>query len=78
MKRNCDICEKQYNVKPSDLKRGWGLCCSKKCSAIKREHAKGNFGIKNILENNRRQLWKTENENDLYEDEPYMGLCDLT
>lgn len=40
MKRCCDICGNEYNVKPSDLKRGWGLTCSKSCAAIKRENDK--------------------------------------
>lgn len=40
MKRNCDICGNEYNVKKSDLQRGWGLTCSKSCAAIKRENDK--------------------------------------
>ena len=30
--RNCDCCGKEYNVRPIDLQRGWGKCCSKSCS----------------------------------------------
>ena len=33
VERNCDICGKLYTPDPRNLKRGWGLCCSKVCSA---------------------------------------------
>jgi hypothetical protein len=29
--RNCDICGKEYNVKPSELAKGWGRTCSFGC-----------------------------------------------
>ncbi len=38
--RRCDACPTRYNAKKSDLKRGWGLTCSKSCAAIKRERKK--------------------------------------
>ena len=28
----CCICNKEFNVKPSRIKRGWGKCCSLKCN----------------------------------------------
>jgi len=37
MKRKCDHCGKEYNADPRNVKRGWGLCCSKSCAAYKRE-----------------------------------------
>lgn len=36
-KRKCDVCCKGYLADNRNLKRGWGLCCSKSCSAKKRE-----------------------------------------
>lgn len=30
-------CGNTYYAKPSDLLRGWGLSCSKRCSALRRE-----------------------------------------
>ncbi|MDR1556210.1 MAG: hypothetical protein LBS88_04160 [Tannerellaceae bacterium] len=37
MKRKCDWCGKLYTADTRNTKRGWGLCCSKKCAASKRE-----------------------------------------
>lgn len=31
------FCGKKYEPRVSDLKRGWGLTCSKQCAAIRRE-----------------------------------------
>lgn len=31
-------CGKEYIAKAADLKRGWGLSCSKRCSAIRRKY----------------------------------------
>lgn len=36
MKRLCDNCGIEYNVRKADLDRGWGLTCSKSCAAKKR------------------------------------------
>jgi hypothetical protein len=30
-------CNAEYDARQADLKRGWGLSCSKRCSAIRRE-----------------------------------------
>lgn len=30
-------CKAEYTAREADLKRGWGLSCSKRCSAIRRE-----------------------------------------
>lgn len=40
MLRDCDVCGIEYNVRPADLKRGWGLCCSIKCKEIKKSKEK--------------------------------------
>ena len=37
IKRKCDFCNKEYMADTRNLKRGWGLCCSKSCAAKKRE-----------------------------------------
>ena len=37
MRRKCDHCGKVYHADPRNIKRGWGLCCSKSCAAKKRE-----------------------------------------
>jgi len=37
VKRNCDYCRDSYEADKRNLKRGWGLCCSKRCAALKRE-----------------------------------------
>lgn len=41
MKRKCDHCKKEYEADMRNLKRGWGLCCSKSCAAKKREIKNG-------------------------------------
>ena len=38
-KRKCDNCGEEYMADNRNLKRGWGLCCSKRCAAKKREKA---------------------------------------
>ena len=58
MKRVCDNCGKEYDADERNLKRGWGLCCSKSCAASKREKSKPNYDIKRVERNNiRRMLW---------------------
>ena len=42
-KRKCDNCGKEYMADNRNLKRGWGLCCSKKCAAKKREKSRPNY-----------------------------------
>lgn len=61
--RLCDECDKAYYAKKSDLKRGWGLCCSKSCSAKKREKSKPNYDPKRVERNNlRREHWGLKDE----------------
>ena len=33
-KRFCPVCGKEFHPRVSDVKRGWGKFCSKKCKAI--------------------------------------------
>ena len=40
MERECDVCKKTYNADSRNLKRGWGLCCSKSCAAKKKRDTK--------------------------------------
>ena len=42
IERKCNVCGNTYKVDNRNLKRGWGLCCSKSCAAIKREREKEN------------------------------------
>jgi hypothetical protein len=43
MTRNCNFCNRPYKADPRNLKRGWGLCCSKSCAASLREQPKINM-----------------------------------
>jgi len=52
MKRNCDNCGKEYNADERNLKRGWGLCCSKSCAASKREKSRPDYNPKTVAANN--------------------------
>lgn len=85
MKRKCDVCGKEYNADERNIKRGWGLCCSKSCAAKKREKRKPSYNAERVKENNiRRARW-----NDNYEerqsyfldydgaDNDQWGDCDL-
>ena len=52
MIRDCDNCSVQYKADNRNIKRGWGLCCSKKCAAEKREKSKKGYNINNVIKNN--------------------------
>jgi hypothetical protein len=52
MKRNCDYCGKDYIADKRNLKRGWGLTCSKSCAAHKREGSKPNYNQSRVIMNN--------------------------
>ena len=45
MKRKCDNCGKEYEADERNIKRGWGLTCSKSCAASKREKSKPNYNM---------------------------------
>jgi hypothetical protein len=69
IKRNCDNCGVEYNADERNLKRGWGLCCSKSCAAKKRETSKEGYDAERVARNNiRRATW---NENGI--DTNYYG-----
>lgn len=51
-KRKCDICGKEYMADNRNLKRGWGLCCSKKCAAKKRERSRPDYDSEKVRYNN--------------------------
>lgn len=85
MERKCDVCGKEYNADERNIKRGWGLCCSKSCAAKKREKSKPSYNAERVKQNNiRRARW-----NDNYEerqsffldydgaDNDQWGDCDL-
>lgn len=52
MKRKCDVCKKTYEADERNIKRGWGLCCSKSCAATKREMAKPGYNPATVAYNN--------------------------
>lgn len=58
IKRNCDNCGSEYMADERNLKRGWGLCCSKSCAATKREKSKPGYDPERVERNNlRREMW---------------------
>lgn len=63
-KRNCDFCGREYKADNRNLKRGWGLCCNKKCAAKLRERNKPTWNAKTVKKNNE----KRENWNNIYVD----------
>lgn len=54
-KRKCDLCNKPYLADDRNLKRGWGLCCSKSCSAKKRERLKPSYNPERVAYNNKKR-----------------------
>ena len=56
MKRNCDNCAIEYIADMRNVKRGWGLCCSKSCAASKREKSKPGYNPERVKRNNARRL----------------------
>lgn len=60
IKRSCDLCKKEYLADERNLKRGWGLCCSKSCAARKREQSKPSYNPDRVeLNNMRREGWNS-------------------
>ena len=69
-KRDCDNCGKEYLADNRNLKRGWGLCCSKSCAASKREKSKPNYNPIRVKENNeRRATWNDKEQSAFYDDD---------
>lgn len=72
--RACDNCKKAYYADNRNLKRGWGMCCSKKCAAVKREKKKPGYNPQRVAENNyRRCHWNFGYDR---QDDSYGGLDD--
>ena len=68
--RCCNNCGKPYNADNRNLKRGWGLACSKKCAASLREKAKPAYNPITVAENNlRRANWNSNYRDDYNFDE---------
>lgn len=58
IERKCDNCGTAYKADTRNLKRGWGLCCSKSCAAKKREMSKPGYDPEKVKRNNvRRANW---------------------
>ncbi len=58
MERNCDNCGEKYTADDRNVKRGWGLTCSKSCAASKREKSKKSYSPAKVAKNNlRRSNW---------------------
>lgn len=55
MKRKCDNCGKEYDADMRNIKRGWGLCCSKSCAAKKREKGKPSYNPERVAYNNAKR-----------------------
>lgn len=55
--RNCDNCGVEYKADNRNLKRGWGLCCSKSCAAEKREKSKPGYDPERVAKNNVRRIF---------------------
>lgn len=77
MIRNCDNCGHQYKADERNIKRGWGLCCSKSCAAKKREKSKPGYNSERVKFNNTRRI--TWNDNILdkrYGDKAFIDKID--
>lgn len=58
-KRKCDNCSREYMADERNLKRGWGLTCSKSCAAYKREKSKKSYNAETVEANNiKRKNWR--------------------
>lgn len=66
IKRKCDNCGKEYMADERNLKRGWGLCCSKSCAAKKREKNKPTYNKERVEANNIRRANWVENSKDYW------------
>jgi len=59
MIRKCDNCGKLYDADSRNLKRGWGLCCSKSCAASKREKSKPGYNRETVTRNNIKRVTRS-------------------
>lgn len=61
IRRKCDHCHREYEADMRNIKRGWGLCCSKSCAAAKREQSKEGYDKNRVEANNiRRKNWNSK------------------
>ena len=68
IKRNCNNCGKEYKADTRNLKRGWGLCCSKSCAAKLREKSKPGYDPAIVRANNiKRENWGYDDDDDAIE-----------
>lgn len=44
--RICKGCRQPFQARAADVKRGWGLFCSKSCKAIKQEQRTGQYAAR--------------------------------
>lgn len=44
IERNCPCCKVQFEARISDVKRGWGVYCSKSCKAVMQTRKTGKRG----------------------------------
>lgn len=58
----CKCCGSEFEVRVADLKRGWGLYCSKSCKAIKQESKTHQFA--RLLDKPTKKNKKIEKETD--------------
>ena len=56
-KRTCDNCKNEYQADNRNLNRGWGLCCSKRCAAKKREMSRPDYDVKIVAKNNHKRIF---------------------
>ena len=69
IERRCDNCGKKYKADTRNLKRGWGLCCSKRCAASKREKGKPSYNPEQVKANNIiREEWTNTHEEEAFRD----------
>lgn len=63
VRRSCNNCGEGYDADERNLKRGWGLCCSKSCAAKLREKQKPGYDPERVKANNtRRANWNNPDE----------------
>ena len=60
--RNCDHkeCKEEYQADERNIKRGWGLACSKSCASKLREEKKPGYNKKRVQKNNIRRIFWNE------------------
>lgn len=78
MIRICDNCKKEYEADMRNIKRGWGLCCSKSCAASKREKSNPNYNPKRVAINNeRRNNWNDNLLDKNFGDKSFVDKVDI-